>query len=179
MTAHNDRQISLQQLNLAAPEWFVARLGGIYEHSPWVAERVCGLRPFASTAALHAAMCAAVAAASEDEQLQLIRAHPQLASRAAIRGELTESSNREQSGAGLTQCSEQEFALLTRLNADYQQRFGFPFIIAVRGHDRSSIIAAMQARLQREYAAERAEALQQIGRIGEFRLAELVAAASV
>jgi 2-oxo-4-hydroxy-4-carboxy-5-ureidoimidazoline decarboxylase len=153
---------------------FVAAFGGIYEHSPWVAERAFAQAPFASRDGLHAAMSAAVHAATPAEQLALIRAHPQLAGKAAIRGELTEASTREQQGAGLDQCSPEEYARLTALNTAYHDKFGFPFIVAVRGHTRASIIAAMQARLANDIAHEQAEALRQIDRIAGFRLQDLI-----
>ena len=153
---------------------FVAAFGGIYEHSSWVAERAYVAAPFASIDGLHAAMSAAVQAATPAEQLNLIRAHPQLAGKAAIRGELTDASTREQKGAGLDQCSPEEYARLTALNTAYQDKFGFPFIIAVRGHTRTSIIEAMQARLANDIAREHAEALRQIDRIAAFRLHDLV-----
>jgi 2-oxo-4-hydroxy-4-carboxy-5-ureidoimidazoline decarboxylase len=166
--------MTLDSLNRADPDAFVAALGGIFEHSPWVAEQVVAHRPFASIEALHAAMCAAVAAAGHERQMALIRAHPQLAGKAAIRGELTESSTNEQRGAGLDQCSPEQFAEITRLNADYDARFGFPFILAVKGHTRDSIIANMRARIGHDRDAEIAEALKQIERIAGFRLEALV-----
>ena len=119
-------------------------------------------------------MCAAVAGAGADLQMALIRSHPQLAGKAAIRGELTESSQQEQRGAGLDQCSPEEFAEITRLNADYEARFGFPFIIAVKGHTRDSIIANMRARIAHGRDAEIVEALTQIERIARFRLDALL-----
>lgn len=166
--------MTLDSLNRADPDAFVAALGGIFEHSPWVAEQVVAHRPFASIEALHAAMCAAVAAAGHERQMALIRAHPQLAGKAAIRGELTESSTNEQRGAGLDQCSPEQFAEITRLNADYDARFGFPFILAVKGHTRDSIIANMRARIGHDRDAEIAEALKHIERIAGFRLEALV-----
>ena len=166
--------MTLDELNRCTDEPFRAALGGIFEHSPWVAERVVAQRPFASVEALHAAMCAAVAGAGETLQMALIRAHPQLAGKAAIRGELTAASTSEQRGAGLDQCSPEEFAEITRLNADYEARFGFPFILAVKGHTRTSIIANMRARLGHAREAEIAEALAQIERIARFRLDALL-----
>lgn len=166
--------MTLDRLNRTDPDAFVAALGGIFEHSPWVAEQVVAHRPFASIEALHAAMCAAVAAAGRERQMALIRAHPQLAGKAAIRGELTESSTNEQRGAGLDQCSPEQFAEITRLNADYDARFGFPFILAVKGHTRDSIIANMRARIGHDRDAEIAEALKQIERIARFRLDALI-----
>jgi allantoate deiminase/N-carbamoyl-L-amino-acid hydrolase len=168
--------ISLAELNTLPTADFVAVLGGIFEHSPWVAERVAEQRPFASRLDLHTAMCAAVDAAREAEQLALIRAHPELAGRAAVRKELTAESTREQAGAGLDQCSPEEFARLQELNATYNARFGFPFILAVRGHARASVIDAFAQRVRNAVDDERRVALEQIGRIAFFRLNEFVAA---
>lgn len=166
--------MTLDQINQLDRDTFIARLGGIFEHSPWVAERVAAQRPFANVDALHAAMCAVVDDASEAEQLALIRAHPQLAGKAAVRDELTDASRSEQRGAGLDQCSPDEFARITELNDAYQQRFGFPFILAVRGHSRDSIIANMAQRLANAPAHEHDEALRQIARIARFRLSDLI-----
>jgi allantoate deiminase/N-carbamoyl-L-amino-acid hydrolase len=167
----------LAELNAMPPARFVAALAGIFEHSPWVAERAAASRPFASRLALHQALCAVVRTAGDDEQLALIRAHPQLAVRAA-RGDLTAESTREQRGAGLDACSADEFERLRQLNAAYEERFGFPFILAVRGHDRGSVIAAFEARLRNDAAAERREALAQIERIALFRLVDAVECAA-
>ncbi|HVF33910.1 MAG TPA: 2-oxo-4-hydroxy-4-carboxy-5-ureidoimidazoline decarboxylase [Candidatus Saccharimonadia bacterium] len=153
---------------------FVALLGGVFEHSPWVAEAAFQRRPFGSVEALHRAMCDAVAASSPEAQLALIRAHPQLAGRAAMRGELTEASRGEQRGAGLDQCSAEEFAQLHALNDAYERRFGFPFILAVRGHTRATVLASMAARIDNPPEAEITEALRQVERIARFRLADLV-----
>jgi len=166
--------IELDDLNAASAQQFVALLEGIFEHSPWVARRAAAARPFSSREDLHAALVAAVDAAPRTEQLALIRAHPELAGRAAIREHLTAESTREQTGAGLDACTPQEFARLQQLNAAYDARFGFPFILAVRGHDRTSIIAMLAQRLTNSVEAERHEALAQIGRIAAFRLAERV-----
>lgn len=166
--------ISLDRLNTAPVAEFVAALGGIFEHSPWIAERAARSRPFHSRVQLLDAMRAVIAAASEDEQLRLIRAHPELAGRAAIRKELTAESGREQQGAGLDSCTPAEFARLNELNKTYGERFGFPFILAVRGHDPASIIRSFEERIEHSATAERAVALHQIGRIGGFRLADAV-----
>ena len=133
------------------------------------------MRPFRSVLDLHDAMTSSVLAAGLDEQLALIRAHPQLAGKAAIRGELTPDSTREQRGAGLDACSPEEFARLTKLNALYTERFGFPFVLAVKGHNRSSILNELERRVGNTLEAERMEALQQISRIAAFRLLDLVA----
>lgn len=168
---------TLAQLNAASAQDFVAALGGVYEHSPWVAEAVLGERPFASVAALAAALQAAVLRQPFARQLALLCAHPELASKAAVRQELTAHSNAEQAGAGLTQCSAEEFAELQRLNAAYRDRFGWPFIIAVKGHTRASILAALQARLQHSAASEFEECIAQVGKIAALRLDGLVAGA--
>lgn len=168
--------MTLDQLNALDREAFTRALGAVFEHSPWVAERAWPQRPFASLEALHAAMCEAVRQAGPAAQLNLIRAHPQLAGKAAIAGELSADSAREQRGAGLDQCSPEEYLRLTELNAHYQARFGFPYILAVRGHTRTSILADLAARLPNARQAEMLEALRQIERIAALRLADLVVA---
>lgn len=170
--------MSLDRLNSASVADFVAALGGIFEHSPWIAERAAQGRPYKSRVQLLDAMCAVIAAASHDEQLKLIRAHPELAGKAAIRKELTLESSQEQQGAGLDSCTPTEFARLHDLNKTYGERFGFPFILAVRGHTPASIIRAFEERIGHSLAAEQAVALQQIGRIGGFRLADAVTTAA-
>ncbi|HSE13048.1 MAG TPA: 2-oxo-4-hydroxy-4-carboxy-5-ureidoimidazoline decarboxylase, partial [Rudaea sp.] len=147
--------IALSDLNAMPAAQFATALVGIFEHSPWIAERTAARRPFASVLDLHAAMTGVVDRASSDEQLALIRAHPELAGRAAVRGELTIESTREQRGAGLDACTPAEFARLQELNKAYNDRFGFPFILAVRGHDRTSIIAALARRVRNDPDTER------------------------
>jgi len=173
--------IALEQLNASSTDHFVAALDGIFEHSPWIAMRAAARRPFASRLDLLDALCAVVDSATADEQLALIRAHPELAGRAAIRNELTAASTREQRDAGLDACSPEEFARLQQLNRAYTEKFAFPFILAVRGHDRASIIAALGERMQhasldRGIELERRVALDEIARIAEFRLAAAVSA---
>lgn len=166
--------IALADLNARPASEFVAALAGIFEHSPWVAERVAAARPFASRLHLHAAMCEAVAHAREDEQLALIRAHPELAGRSAARGELTAASTREQKGAGLADCTPEQLVRVRELNAEYARCFGFPFVLAVKGHDTASILRELERRVRNAPDAERAVALAQIGRIAGFRLADLL-----
>lgn len=166
--------MTLDELNTLSQHAFSQSLGEIFEHSPWIARDAWPQRPFADVDAVHAAMCRVLAQADEDAKLALIRAHPELAGKAAIRGELTDASTREQSGAGLDQCSAEEFAELTEMNRGYNARFGFPFILAVRGHTRSSIIANMRERLGNTREAEIATALGQIERIAMFRLGDLL-----
>jgi OHCU decarboxylase len=166
--------IPLSKLNaLPAPD-FAAALATIFEHSPWVPERVAAARPFASGVALHQAMCDAVMQADEALQLALIRAHPELAGRAAIRGDLTPASTSEQKEAGLASCTREQYDSLQSLNAAYGSRFAFPFVLAVKGHTPQSVIAALQQRMTHEPAVERRVALSEICRIARFRLADLV-----
>ena len=174
---------TLQRLN-AAPSRaaFVAALDGIYEHSPWIAAAAFDRRPFASVAALKRALVEAVREAGRERQLALLRAHPELAGKAAVAGALTAESRGEQQRAGLTACTPEEFAAIQRLNADYNARFGWPFIVAVRGPrgdalTRAEIIAALQRRLASHPELEFAECLRQVHRIAEIRLAERLDAA--
>lgn len=163
----------LSQLDRAA---FMAEVGAVFEHSPWVMERAWALRPFTDRQALSLAMERVLGAAQRGELLDLILAHPELASKAALRGELTEDSAREQAGAGLTACSPEELAELRWLNDAYRQKFGWPFIVAVKGLSRQDILAEMRRRLERHPEDEFQEALQQILRIANFRLDGLIAA---
>ena len=169
--------LSLDQLNSASSADFARLLDGTYEHSPWIAERAWDARPFATLAALKQALVAAVRASTRDEQLGLIRAHPELAGKAMVARTLTAESTNEQGKAGLTQCTPEEFARIQQLNAQYNHKFGFPFILAVRGPrgvglDKRQIIAAFERRLQRHPDFEFAEALRNIHRIAEIRLAD-------
>lgn len=170
----NPMQYTLEQLNTMPPDAFEAALAGIFEHSPWVAERAARMRPFASADALYAAMCEIVGNAGAQRQLALIDAHPELAGKAAVRGELTAESTREQSGAGLAHCSQEEFDKLRRLNEAYREKFGFPFILAVRGYDRAGIIANFEARLSNAREDELRTSLEQVFRIARFRIDDLV-----
>jgi N-carbamoyl-L-amino-acid hydrolase len=170
---------TLSELNSCRLDVFVDRLRGIYEHSPWIPERAAAQRPFATLAALKQALQAVVSNASEAEQLGLIRAHPELAGKAAIAGELTAESTSEQARSGLNLCSPEEFARLHQLNADYNARFGFPFILAVKGPTgqgltREAVIATFARRLKNQRADEMAECLRQIHRIAEIRLNDLL-----
>ena len=161
---------SVRQLSAMPQEQFVSALDGVYEHSRWVAAAAWHKRPFSDLDHLHRCLAEAVREAAREQQLALIRAHPELAGKAAIRGELTPESTREQSGAGLDRCSPEEFQRLTELNREYGAKFGFPFIIAVRGHTRDSIIASLAERLRRAPEEEFEEALRQIDAIALFRL---------
>jgi len=168
-------KLRLAAVNALDREAFVALLGGIFEHSPWVAAAAWEVRPFASTDALHSAMVAAVDRAGEARQLELLRAHPELAGKAAIRGELTDDSAQEQASARLDRCSPEEFARLQALNATYNAKFGFPFIVAVKGLDRAGVLQQFAARLEHDPAAEFREALAQVAKIARLRLIALIA----
>ncbi|ABI62140.1 2-oxo-4-hydroxy-4-carboxy-5-ureidoimidazoline decarboxylase [Granulibacter bethesdensis] len=149
-------------------EEFMALLEGIYENSPWVAEHAWRTEPFEDIQSLHAALKQAVNGAEQPLQLSLIHAHPELAPDRAM--QLTPASRSEQHAAGLDECDDARRHSLITLNRAYRERFGYPFIIAVRGHGPDSIIAAMKARLSRTKREERQEALDQINRIAWFRL---------
>jgi 2-oxo-4-hydroxy-4-carboxy-5-ureidoimidazoline decarboxylase len=152
---------------------FVARYGGVYEASPWVAEAVFDdwyARKLNTVERMAAAMRAVVDAAPADRKLALIRAHPELASRTRM----AEASVREQSGAGLDQCSPEEFDAFRRLNAAYDARFGHPFIVAVKGMSRAEILSAFEARLLNAPDVEAAAAIAEIHRIARFRLEDLM-----
>lgn len=170
MTVHH----SLAALNAMSQEDFTAALGGIFEHSPWVAQRAAAKRPFTNVKQLHTAMADVVRSATAEEQLRLIRAHPELAGKAAVRGELTEESTREQKGAGLDCCSPEELERLQELNQVYNEKFGFPFVIAVKGHNRQSILDNFERRLENNRETEAAECIEQIICIGGLRLTDSV-----
>lgn len=164
--------IDLDGLNRCDTEAFVAALDGIFEHSPWVAQRCAAQRPFANRHALLAALCGVMDGAPEADQRALIAAHPELAGSAALRGELTSASTTEQAGAGLTAAPAAALSELQQLNAAYRQRFGFPFVISVKGRQRAEILAELRRRLGSAPDCERRTALREIARIAEFRLAE-------
>lgn len=158
---------------------FISRFGGIYEHSPWVAEDLYafGLSPSDDAPdALAIRMAAIVEAAGHDRQLALLRAHPELAGKLAIAGKLTADSRSEQASARLDQCSPQEFTRFQELNAAYNARFGFPFIIAVRGLQRSDILAAFERRIGNDPATERRTALDEVHKIARLRLQKMAEA---
>jgi 2-oxo-4-hydroxy-4-carboxy-5-ureidoimidazoline decarboxylase len=167
--------MNLADINRMEQAEFVAALGGVVEHSPWIARDAWQARPFASVDTLHATMMEVISQATEARQVALLRAHPELAGKAAIRGELTTDSTSEQSGAGLMHCSPQEFSRLTALNRAYNAKFGFPFIIAVKGLDRAAIITRFAERVANDRATEFREALDQVTRISRLRLATLLA----
>jgi OHCU decarboxylase len=157
---------------------FLARYGGVYEHSPWIAAAVWDAgRAADDVAALAAAMAEVVEQADRAAQVALLRAHPDLAGRLALAGELTADSASEQAGAGLDRCSPEEFELFQRLNAAYVARFGFPFILAVRGRTRAEILEIFGRRVGARPEVEFREALDQVHRIARLRLEALAAEA--
>ena len=166
--------ISTKQLQGLEHDRFVELFGSVFEHAPWVAERAFDSGPFHSPEALHGAMVEAMRRAPREQQLSLIRAHPDLAGRAAIRGELTAASSVEQTSAGLDQCTPAEFERFRELNDKYKAKFGFPFILAVKGRTRAEILAAFAQRIDNPPEAEFEEALHQIARIARLRLDDLI-----
>ena len=166
--------LTLAEINALDAAAFVTRLGHVFEHAPWVAERTAARLPFASRDDLHRAMLAVIGEASEAERLALLRGHPDLAGRAAVAGDLTADSRKEQAGAGLDRLSREEYERFHALNSAYTAKFGFPFIIAVKGKTKDDILAAYAARVGNDRATELRTALEQVCRIGGFRLADAV-----
>jgi 2-oxo-4-hydroxy-4-carboxy-5-ureidoimidazoline decarboxylase len=163
--------MKIDEINRLPRERFVEALGWVFEDSPWVAERAWERRPFDSVEALHDAMTGAVEAAAREEQLALLRAHPDLGARA----KMSTASVGEQAGAGLDSLTAREFETLRDLNLAYRTKFGFPFLYAVRGAGKQQILAALERRFGSDGEAEFREALRQVYRIAGFRLEQLTA----
>lgn len=166
--------MTLADLNAAPKDAFVAALGHLFEHSPWVAEEGWAKKPFASRESLHRTLCDVVAAASCERQLALIRAHPDLAGRLAQLGQLTAASTREQASAGLNQLTPAEWGQFQDLNQRYKAKFGFPFVICARLNDRSAILASLQRRMSHASLDEQRTALAEIEKIAWLRLQDAV-----
>ena len=162
--------MTIDEVNNLDQPAFVERVGWVFEHSPWVAERTWACKPFADVAALHRLMTVAMRAASRAEQLALLQAHPDLGARARM----SEASVNEQAGVGLDQLTQDEFDQLQRLNSEYKQKFGFPFLYAVKGSNKHDILAALERRLSSNQADEFQEALTQVTRIAGFRIEDLI-----
>lgn len=162
--------LSIAAINAMDRAAFVARFGGVYERSPWVAEQAWGARPFADRMALEQAMQEAVRTSGRQRQLELIALHPRLGTRLKLSG----YSREEQSGAGLLNAAPEELEELARLNAAYEARFGFPFILAVRSASVRQILDSCRARIDHAAASEFDESLRQVFRIAHFRLSDLV-----
>ena len=166
---------TLHQLNAASRADFIAVLGSIFEHAPWVAERAYDSGPFASVPALHDAMMRTVRAAKRAEQLAFLRGHPELAGKVARAGAMTTESKSEQGGLGLDRLSDTDFARFERANAAYAKKFGFPFIVCVRRHKSAeSILATFEQRVGNDVETEFATALTEIGHITRLRLDDKV-----
>ena len=164
---------TIAQLNELDRADFVRIVGPVFEHSPWIAEAAWPNRPFADLARLHRALCQAVCAASQEQQLALIRAHPDLAGRAAMAGTLTRESTNEQASAGLDQLTPGEFEKFRQSNAAYREKFGFPFVICARRNKKEAILAGFERRLGNSREHETKTALDEIFKIAEWRLHDL------
>jgi len=160
----------IEEINHFAHQQFTESLGWVFEHSPWVAERVWHYRPFSSCAHLSDLMNGEVAAASVKDQMALLRAHPDLGTRAKI----SPNSSREQAGAGLDRLTGDEYIRLIDLNGAYREKFGFPFLYAVKGSDKFAILEALERRLSSSREDEFQEALRQVYRIARFRLESII-----
>ncbi len=166
--------LTLSALHRLDRTGFITALGEIFEHSPWVAEGAWSARPFANSEQLHAVMVQVMQDAGLERQLALIQAHPDLAGKAAARGELTASSTHEQASAGLDRCTPEELIRVQDLNRAYKDKFGFPFIMAVKGQSRHKILAAFADRLNNSPEAEFDQALAEIAKIAHLRLTDLL-----
>jgi OHCU decarboxylase len=165
---------TIEEVNRLDLDEFVSRFGALYERSPWVAEAAWHERPFGGLAELHGALVRAMRGAPNERQLDLIRAHPDLAGKAAIAGELTAESAREQASAGLDRLTPEEYEDFHRLNGAYRDKFGFPFIVCVRAHGKETILASAAARLGHSRPEEVEAALGEIAKIAHLRLQDLV-----
>jgi len=166
--------MSTVELNHLSGEAFVQLVGPVFEHSPWIAEATWSRRPFASVENLHAALCETVDAASEEQQLALIRAHPDLVGKLALAGQLTKESQHEQAGAGLDRLTPEEAAWFQKSNAAYREKFGFPFVICARLNKKEAIVDGFKARLQNSREQEIKTALAEIGKIAYLRLQDII-----
>ncbi len=167
---------TIEALNAASADAFVAAVGFAFEDSPWVARAAYARRPFADRAALHAALTAVVAEAGEAQQVALIAAHPDLAGRVAREGRLTADSRREQAAAGLDRLTPGELARFAELNARYRARFSFPFVICAREQTKATIVRALERRSESDRATEIATALTEIAKIARLRLESVLPA---
>lgn len=162
--------MTIDDVNALSPQEFVSAFGGLYEHSPWIAEAAEEKRPFPDFYSLLAAMTEIVSSSDEAKQLALLRAHPELAGKAVIDRHLTDASIEEQASAGLDRMTSQEYETFHRLNADYNARFDFPFIICVRLTDKAGILKAMESRARNSREQEFRTALEEVSKIARLRL---------
>jgi|SRR3569833_2303529 len=168
-------KITLAELNKLDRVEFTRVVGPVFEHSSWIAESTWPQRPFTTVEQLHAALCQTVRAASPEQKLALIRAHPDLVGRAALAGTLTRESKGEQTSAGLNTLAPDEIALFKQQNAAYRAKFGFPFVICARLNKKDAILAGFEKRLQNSLTQEIQTALEEIFMIAELRLRDLTA----
>jgi OHCU decarboxylase len=166
--------ISLRELNVASPQRFVSVCGPLFEYSPWIAQRTVAQRPFATREKLLGALCATLRAATRDEQLSLVRAHPVLGGFAASAGTLTKASTGEQTAAGLGNLTAEEVRLFREQNEAYQAKFGFPFVICARENKKDAILMAFPGRLAATPEQELQTALTEIEKIARLRLLDAV-----
>lgn len=166
--------ITLQELNVLNESEFVTLVGPIFEGSPWVAQRTWPAHPFDTVTSLHGSLCRSMYGANEEEKLALIRAHPDLAGRAAREGALTPESTTEQAGAGLDRLTDEEFASFSRMNDEYRDRFGLPFVICVGEHTKESILTQFSTRLENDEHTEIQTALAEVCEIAGLRLRDLI-----
>jgi 2-oxo-4-hydroxy-4-carboxy-5-ureidoimidazoline decarboxylase len=170
LTAH----YTLDELNALDRAAFAAALGGVFEGPPWIIERTWDGRPFGSVQALHRALCAVMEGAPEEAQVALLQAHPDLVGRAALAGTLSPASTGEQAAAGLDLLTPDEIATFQRLNAEYRDRFGFPFVICARENKKDSILAGFATRLHNTREQELRTALGEVAKIAWLRLRDTV-----
>lgn len=166
--------MTLTEANQFSQNDFVKIFGGVFEHSPWIAEEGWKFRPFSSGAELHQKLCEIVAQSSEEKKLALLNAHPDLVGKIALEGKLTQASTQEQAGAGLSQLSTEEIQLFQNNNRAYRKKFGFPFIICARLNKKEAILNGFKNRLQNSREQEMKTALEEIYKIAEFRLRDLI-----
>ena len=168
------QKITLDEVNDLSREEFVAKFGSLYEHSPWVAEVASGERPFRSLAGMHGAFEQALRNASSERRISLIKAHPDLAGKAAMAGDLTPESTQEQASVGLDRLSPEEYETFTKLNEAYKEKFGIPMIFVVREHTKKTILESAGARLENPREKEIDRALEEINKIAGYRLWEAI-----
>ena len=166
---------TLAKLNGLPQNDFVQIVGPVFEHSPWIAETAWKQKPFANFQNLHRALCETVTNSGQEKQLALVRAHPDLVGRAVLAGMLTRESKNEQAGAGLNRLSPEEIDLFQKQNATYKNKFGFPFVICARLNKKEAILAGFEQRLNNSRGQEIKTALEEIFKIAELRLQDLIA----
>ena len=167
-------KITLNEVNSLQREEFVEKFGSLYEHSPWVAEGASEERPFENLSEMHDAFGQTLREAPSDRQFSVIKAHPDLAGKAATAGDLTPESTQEQASVGLDRLTPEEYESFTELNEAYKEKFGIPMIFAVREHTKNSILESARKRLQNAQEEEVDRALEEINKIARYRLGETV-----